>query len=129
MLPILRLTGDGNDHSLTEMRERIAKDLKLSDAELVEHYAGSSQAVFPHRIRWAVQWLKESEAVQWVRRSVYRITDRGSLLLKEGLSEITESVLERFPEFQDFRQKLSAPNETSSPVPGAEAKDWTCPHF
>jgi len=123
MLPVLRLTGDGNEHTLTEMRQQIAKDLELSDAELVEHYASGLQPVFSHRIRWAIQYLKEAAALQWVRRGVYKITDRGSSILKQGISEITTDTLQRFSEFADFRQKVAAPQETSSSLPPTEGKN------
>lgn len=123
MLPVLRLTGDGNEHTSTEMRERIAKQLKLSEGELAEHYASGSQPVFSHRVRWAVQYLKEAAALQWVRRGVYKITDRGLSLLQEGLPEITTGTLQRFPEFVDFRRGATVSQEASSAAQPTEGRD------
>ena len=36
MLPLLRMAADAQEHSLTEAREALAADFKLSDAELQE---------------------------------------------------------------------------------------------
>ncbi|MBZ5609452.1 MAG: restriction endonuclease [Acidobacteriia bacterium] len=109
MLPVLRLTADGKEHALVEIRGQIARELRLSDAELAEHYADSLQVIFPHRIRWALQYLKESGILESVKRGVYKITDRGLSLLKQDPSRITVRMLQQFPEFRDFKEVGSAP--------------------
>lgn len=105
MLPVLRLVGDCQEHSLAEMRQRIADELKLTEAELAGRLASDSQTVFSNRIAWAVQYLKSAGAIRTFRRGVYEVTDRGVTLLKEKPSEITVKMLRRYPEFAEFEGK------------------------
>ena len=116
MLPVLRLVGDRQEHSLAEMRQRIADDLNLSEAELAERLASDSQTVFANRVAWAVQYLKSAGAIRAVRRGVYGITDRGLSLLKTQPSEITVKTLRQFPEFIEFEGKGSESEQTAEPT-------------
>ena len=77
MLPVLRGLADRNEHSVAQVREAIAADLKLSEVELAERLASDTTTVFVNRIGWAVQYLKAAAAIKAVRRGVYAITERG----------------------------------------------------
>jgi restriction system protein len=105
MLPILRIAGDRQEHSLAEFRQRIAAELNLSEEELAERLASDSQTVFANRVAWAVQYLKSAVALKAVRRGVYQITDRGLALLKDKPSEISLKALRQFSEFLEFDKK------------------------
>jgi restriction system protein len=102
MLPVLRFAGDRKEHSVADIRQHIAAELKLSEKELAERLASDSQTVFANRIGWAVQYLKAAVALKSVKRGVYQITDRGMAILKEKPSEITVKTLRQFPEFLEF---------------------------
>jgi restriction system protein len=123
MLPVLRVAEDRKEHTVSEMRQRIAVELNLSDDELAERLASDSQTVFANRIGWAVQYLKSAAAIRAVRRGVYQITDRGASLLKSQPSEITVKTLRQYPEFAEFEGK-GAESEASitSPTPLNESK-------
>lgn len=105
MLPVLRVAEDRKEHTASEMRQRIAVEVNLSDDELAERLASDSQTVFANRVGWAVQYLKSAAAIRAVRRGVYQITDRGSSLLKSQPSEITVKTLRQYPEFAEFEGK------------------------
>jgi restriction system protein len=123
MLPVLRLAGDQQEHSLSEMRRRIAADLNLSPLDMVRRLASDSQTVFASRIAWAVQFLKQAGVLRSVKRGVYRITERGLMLLKEQPSEINVKTLRRFPEFVEFQQRGSELDQTTvPPAPLNESK-------
>jgi restriction system protein len=107
MLPVLRLLRDRNEHSLTEMRKRLAVELKLSSKEMAERLPSGMQAVFASRIQWAAQYLKSAAAIESVGRGLYRITDRGLSLLKQRPPEITVKTLRQFSEFNTFHRKKS----------------------
>jgi restriction system protein len=98
MLPVLRLAGDRKEHSVAEIRQRIAAEFKLSEKELTERLASDSQTVFANRIGWAVQYLKAAVALKAVRRGVYQITERGLAVLKER----PRSMPGRFGNFPNF---------------------------
>lgn len=92
MLPVLRLVRDRQEHSLAEMRQRIAGELNLTQEELAVRLASDSQTVFANRIAWAVQYLKSAGVVRAVRRGVYGITDRGVSLTKRAGATILRAV-------------------------------------
>ena len=105
MLPVLRLVEDGRPHAVSEMRQRIAEQLGLTEEELAERLASDTTTVFMNRIGWAVQYLKSAGAIRAVRRGVYEIADRGLSLLRTRPSEITIKILRQFPEFIEFEGK------------------------
>lgn len=122
MLPVLRIASDRNEHSLSEIREQIADELKLTEDELAERLASDSQTIFANRIAWAVQYLKSAGALRPVRRGVYAITDRGISLFDSHPSAITVRTLRQFPEFAEFEGKGSERENGSVAVTPAEAK-------
>jgi restriction system protein len=123
MLPVLRIAEDRKEHTVSEMRQRIAVELNLSDDELAERLASDSQTVFANRIGWAVQYLKSAAAIRAVRRGVYQITDRGASLLKSQPSEITVKTLRQYPEFAEFEGKgAEAEPSITSAAPLNESK-------
>src|ERR1035438_3152044 len=115
MLPVLQQLSDRKEHSVAQMRQHIASDLKLSNEELAERLASDTTTVFVNRIGWAVQYLKAAGAVKSIRRGVYEITDRGLSLLKGKPPEITVKKLRQFQEFREFHEKGSA-TEPATPT-------------
>jgi restriction system protein len=123
MLPVLQQLADGNEHSVAQMRQHIASDLKVSDEELAERLASDTTTVFVNRIGWAVQYLKAAGAIKAIRRGVYEITNRGLALLKGKPPEITVKNLRQFSEFRGFHEKGSAAEPTApTPSPADETK-------
>jgi restriction system protein len=74
MLPVLRLAGDGAEHSMAEMQERIAAEFKLTPADLAEKQK-SGNSVFAARLTWAVVSLKTVELLTPAGRG--RVSDIG----------------------------------------------------
>jgi restriction system protein len=103
MRPILEITGDGGEHTLSEIREQLSSRLQLSESDLAERLASGTQTVFWNRVAWAVQYLKAAGAIEPVRRAVYRITDRGRSLATG--EEVNVKALRQFPEFAEFAGK------------------------
>ncbi len=60
MLPVLRLTSDGAEHSMAEMREHLAAEFKLTPEDLAEKQKSGSGS-FANRLAWAVVNLKRVE--------------------------------------------------------------------
>ena len=76
MLPLLKLLGDGKEHSIHEIVEVLAKDFKLSAQELGEMLPDNTQTVFYNRVGWARTYLSKSGLLNG-RRKYYQISDRG----------------------------------------------------
>jgi len=123
MLPVLQVLEDRKVHTTSDLRDRIAEQLNLGPADLVERLASDSQTVFANRVGWAVQYLKSAATIQSVRRGAYQITERGIALLNSKPADISVKTLRRFPEFLEFqgrRSDVELPIESA--LPQKEAK-------
>lgn len=103
MLPLLSFAGDGQEHSVREARERLAAELGLSDEERAELLPSGRQPVFDNRAAWAKTYLQQAGLLSSPRRAHFQITDRGRQVLAENPATIDTKLLDRFPEFVEFR--------------------------
>lgn len=103
MLPLLKLAADGNELSIRESVESLAKQFNLSDEERRELLPSGQQARFDNRVHWARSFLKQAQLFENTRRGHFRITQRGRQLLSEAPSVVNMKLLERYPEFVEFR--------------------------
>jgi restriction system protein len=101
MLPLLEVAADGNEHSMRDAREQIARKFGLTD-EQQNALLPSGQRVFPNRVGWAKTYLTRARLLDSPRRGVFRISERGRQVLGEKPQKITAKFLERFPEFVEF---------------------------
>lgn len=104
LLPVLRLSADGNEHSMAEIRQRISVDMKLSPDELTEKLPSGSQTVFANRVAWSAVYLHRAGTLERTKRGVFRITARGHELLKQNPAKINIQTLNQFPEFVTFHK-------------------------
>jgi len=114
MLPVLRLAGDRAEHPISELRERIARDLKLTPDELTEKLKNGT-GLFANRLTWAFIYLRRAELLTPAGRGIYRVTDRGIDLLKRNLPKITVKTLHEYPEISQMYKGGSA-SKPSVPV-------------
>lgn len=103
-VPVLRFTADGSDHSMGELRERIAVDLKLTPEDLSQKLPSGVQTVYANRIAWSAVYLTKAGALERVKRGVFRITERGKELLALNLPKLTVQHLSHYPEFVAFHK-------------------------
>jgi restriction system protein len=103
MLPLLRFAGDGEEHQLKEAISALADEFSLTDEERNEFLPSGQQPVFTNRVGWARTYLKKAGLLSSPRRGYFKITDRGSEVLREKPQEINQKYLERFPEFVEFK--------------------------
>lgn len=103
LLPVLRFSGDGNEHSLADAREAIAKHFNLTDAERNEILPSGRQRRFDNRVAWARVYLERAGLLDSTRRAHFKITDEGKQLLASSPPRIDISLLEKYPLFQQFR--------------------------
>lgn len=105
MLPLLRVTSDGQEHSIQELIDRLAEEFSLSEEELRELLPSGKQTVFYNRVGWARTYLSKARLLEMTRRSYYRITDRGKQVLSTNPPRINLKFLEQFPEYLEFRER------------------------
>jgi restriction system protein len=85
MLPLLKLSADGKEHSRVEAVKTLAKIFYLSDQDLNELLPSGTQAVFYNRVGWAATYLKKAGLLVSQRRPYFQITSRGLKVSKIDL--------------------------------------------
>ena len=103
MLPLLKLAGDRDEHSLSEAIETLAGQYHLSEAERSELLPSGRQPTFDNRVGWARTYMAKAGLLQAPRRAHFQITERGLAVLAEQLASINVAYLRRFPEFLEFQ--------------------------
>jgi restriction system protein len=105
MLPVLRSAGS-DEISMSECRERVAKDLGLSDEDLAQRYpSGAGETVFANRVAWAKIYLTAAGVLDATRRGYFQISDEGRRLLVENPSRIDNALLRRYPRFVSWLKR------------------------
>jgi restriction system protein len=113
MLPLLEKAGDGNELAMADLRDALAEVFGLSFEEREELLPSGTQPVFTNRVAWACIYLQRAGLLERPRRGRYRITDRGSSVLKEKPGKIDIKYLQQFPEFIKFREIKKQEKETA----------------
>jgi restriction system protein len=119
MLPILQFASDGQEHSLGQAVEAVVKHFNLTEDERSELLPSGTQAKINNRVAWARFYLVKAGILEAVGRGRFKITARGSELLRRNLPEINVKVLNQYPEFVEFRtpgrQSKSTVNDIGEP--------------
>ncbi|HEY9152255.1 MAG TPA: restriction endonuclease [Anaerolineales bacterium] len=103
MLPMLKIAGDGKEHTVHDFLEILAKEFNLSQEELNEFLPSGKQTRFFNRVGWAKTYLSKSGLLVMARRPYYVITERGKDALKKNPVVIDLKFLQQFPEYVQFR--------------------------
>jgi Mrr N-terminal domain len=95
LLPVLLVVADGQEHPCKEIRERVGVQFDIGPQELLQKLKNGTP-VFHNRVAWALAHLNmrrgplgHSEAIEKVRKEVYRITEYGKAILKRNPSALT----------------------------------------
>lgn len=102
MLPLMESIADGNEHAVRDVREAIAKKLKLTEADRAELLPSGSQALFDNRLGWAKTYLKKAELLHTPRRAICQLTKSGLAMMKTKPDRITNETLKELPAFRAF---------------------------
>lgn len=105
MLPLLKLTSDGKEHSIHETVDTLADELKLTNDERKELLPSGQQEIFFNRVGWARTYLKKAGLLEATRRGFFRVSDRGVKILEKKPIKIDNKFLSQFEEFKKFRTR------------------------
>lgn len=105
MLPLLQLAADEKEHSLREARERLAETFRLAAEDVAQLLPSGRQTVLANRVAWAKVYLQRAGLLTGIRRGFFRIGSRGQAVLTEKPARVDIKLLDRFPEFKEFRTK------------------------
>lgn len=115
MLPTLRALATGAVRRATEIRDEVAQFFKLTDDELRELVPSGQKTLFSDRVSWALTYMKKAGLLETPKRAHYRITQRGRELLGTNPQRIDLTVLARYPEFVEWKERSDAPKPIKSP--------------
>ncbi|WP_087720589.1 restriction endonuclease [Salinicola salarius] len=107
MLPLLKFSADGEEHSMQEAREGLAEIMGLSQEDLEKRLPSGRQSTFANRVAWAKVYLTQAGVLESPKRGKFHISNRGRQILIEAPDRISIKYLEQFKEFQEFRQASS----------------------
>ncbi len=116
MLPVLKLASDGKEHKFSQAVEALADEFGLTTEERVELLPSGSQAVFNNRVGWARSYLKQAGLLTTPKRGFFTITQTGVELLATNPIQVDTSVLERYPEFIEFKNRKRDKCENESQI-------------
>ncbi len=95
LLPVLQALADGRTHSSAQIRERVKLQFDIPPNELLQKLTNGTP-VFNNRVAWALAHLNmrrgplgHSEAIEKVRKEVYKITEYGKAILKRNPPSLT----------------------------------------
>jgi hypothetical protein len=107
MLPLLKLAGDGQQHTFAEAVERLGQEFQLSDDDRAQ-LLNSGQTRLYNRVGWTTTYLKKAGLLQAVGPGRFQLIDRGRDDLSSRPATIDVAFLEsRFPEMSEFRKARS----------------------
>jgi restriction system protein len=125
MLPLLRISADGLEHSVAEARDTLAAEFKLSDTDREEPLPSGRQSKFANRVAWARSYLQQAGLLLAPRRGHFQISERGRGVLKAAPQRIDIKFLEQYPEFVEFRTPKPDLTQSQTPAPVAETEPDT----
>jgi len=105
MLPLLKILGDGEVHTLSECIDRLAAGFNLTAEDRKEMLPSGAQPKLNNRVSWARTYMAKAGLVEKVGRGQFRITERGKDLLQKNPDRIDKRVLETYPEFIEFKSR------------------------
>lgn len=114
MTPVLRVLADGGDHSIAELREAVARRLKLTEEDL-RATIPSGTPLLADRLHWAVTYMYQAGLLSRPKRGVVCITDRGQNVAAEHPDRVDMRVLSQFPEFIEYTSRARRPKQAGEP--------------
>lgn len=111
MSPVLKHLSDGREHSLRETISALSDEFGLTDDERKVLLPSGKQPIVNNRVAWAVTYLRQAGLLENIKRGVFKITERGRRVLVDFPDGVDNRVLERFEEFQEFKNRNKSNKE------------------
>jgi restriction system protein len=105
MLPLLKYISDGQNHSTQDAVNYLSNEFKLTADELDEWLPSKKQKTFHNRVYWAKAHLKMSGVIENISKGIFKISDKGNLILSENPSSLNVKYL--MSVFPDYQEKIN----------------------
>jgi restriction system protein len=122
MLPLLKLSADKQEHTISEAFDKLAEQLKLAEQDRNELLPSGRQSKFENRVHWAKTFLQKAGLLEAAGRARFKLTARGESVLHENPPSLDNKYLMRFPEFAEFRSRTHRATEEEHEEAGENAK-------
>lgn len=131
MLPLLRFSGDGAEHSLRDAIESLAGEFKLSDEDRRELLPSGQQEVFANRVGWARTYMKKAGLLRTTRRGSSRLPTVGRAPWHRSQRGLTVSFSTSIRSLESSRHCVSSPPQTArlrrKGRRGRRRRHWSAP--
>ena len=107
MLPLLKYTGDKQQHSFKEAIPFLANQFNLTEEEKKELLPSGKQAKFNNRVYWTKTHLEKAGLLLSPRRGIFVITQEGLKVLEKNPTSINTKFLEQYDRYCQFRTSSS----------------------
>ena len=114
LLPIMILLSDNKPHKIKEVVDSLAKQFNISTKERLKLTPVAKRGVFYTRVLWAVSTLRNSGLLENIEKGVFKITQRGSKVIKDKPQKIDRKFLSQFIEYRNFVKQDKSKNMTES---------------
>lgn len=101
MLPVVEFLRDGEERSSSEIRDRVASVMGLTEEDRKE-LLNSGNTRLGNRVNWACIHLKKAGLLESKSRGHFNITNRGINVIAQHPSRIDIAFLKQFEEFRRF---------------------------
>lgn len=105
MRPALAHLADGQLHRSREVKDALADQFGLTEAERAELLPSGRQRVIDNRVGWALTYLSQAGLVDRPSRGHVKITESGQAVLARNPNRVDLKVLEQFPSYLEFRDR------------------------
>ncbi len=119
MLPLLKYLSDEEEHSFRETVDYICSEFKLTDEDK-QQALQSGQTIISNRVGWARTYMSKAGLIESTRRGFFRITQKGTEVLKDKPKKINSRFLRQFPEFVEFQ---TIKDKTVEKEPGVQIRN------
>ncbi len=116
MLPILEAIGDGQEHHIQQITQRVSDRFNLTDDERTQKLPSGQQTIIGNRVAWAKAHMKMAGLIDSPRRGYVKITTLGGETLNSRPERIDLRYLRKFPKYVEWTKQ--AP--TNGTVAGSE---------
>ena len=113
-MPMLNILKDGKIYTLKELKQKIADNLQLTEAALLERLVSGRQTIYDNRIGWATTYLKKAGVIVSPKRAQLVISDTGKALVASGVHVDNKLLEKQFPSFAEFTGKKSDAAQTAN---------------
>ena len=118
MRPVLAHLADGAVHRSREVKDAMADEFGLTEAERAELLPSGRQRTIDNRVAWALTYLTQAGLAARPSRGQVAITEEGRTALVANPDRVDMKTLEAYPAYVEFRERTreKAGSETTEAV-------------